>query len=72
MYGAAVGAGRPVVVQRAFASSRLAPELVAVAYELLVPGDGPGGSSREPGSHCAPRSDTLRFHEPIAIGGGGP
>ena len=70
MQGSAVGAGRPVVVQRDFASSRLAPELVAAAYELLVPGDERGGLSPEPRGHRAPRSEPFRFYQPLAIGGG--
>jgi hypothetical protein len=70
MQGNAVCAGRPLVVQRDFASSRVAPELVAVAYELLVPGGESRSPSPEPGSHRATRSVPFRFHQPIAIGGG--
>lgn len=70
MPGDAVCAGRSLAVQRAFASSRLAPELVAVAYELLVPVSEPRSPCPEPGSQWAVRPDAFRFHEPLAIGGG--
>jgi hypothetical protein len=70
MQGDSACAGESLVVQRDFISSRLAPELVAVAYDLLVPGGEPVVPSPEPGGHRAPRPAAFRFHQPVSIGGG--
>jgi hypothetical protein len=68
MEGSRSHPGSPLALERSFASSRLGPELVAVAYELLVPGEELTQVPTERPQHESSRS--FRSPQPIPIGGG--
>jgi hypothetical protein len=57
-------------LERTFASSRLGPELVAVAYELLVPGEAPPRRPAARAQHGSSGSYSFRFPQPILLEGG--
>jgi hypothetical protein len=62
--------GSPLALQRTFAPSRLGSDLVATAYELLVPGEAPTRVAAELSQHGSANSRLFRFPQPILIGGG--
>jgi hypothetical protein len=62
--------GSPPALQRTFASSRLGPELMAVAYELLVPGEAPTRVPAELSQHGSSRPRSFRSQQPIQHEGG--